>query len=75
MADDQLKVLPDRVRHLEARMARLEDRLEVTEHRRSTLVGPLRNLDGRSRELLILTACVITMVLIGKVRRHAQTIP
>ena len=52
MADELYKVLPDKVRYLEARVARLEDKVETYEHRRTTWVpsASWENLSGRQRE-------------------------
>lgn len=61
MPDDALKLVPDKLRRVEARVAQLEDRLEVLDTRRSTWV-PSRsyaNLTGRQREVVLCVALLL----------------
>ena len=66
-SDDAIRVLPDKLRNLEARVARLEDRTEVIEHRRTTWLPtqPFANLSGRQREILL-----VLMVYLGLELAH-----
>lgn len=62
-----LRVLPDKVRYVEARMANFEDRLETLEHQRSSFV-PSRsflNLSGRQREIVYLLVLIVAMELVS----------
>ena len=69
--DAILKLLPDKVRFVEGRMARLEDRLEVLEHRRTTWVPShsWENLSGRQREVIYF---LCTFALLVTYRRLAH---
>jgi hypothetical protein len=62
---DPLKVLPDEVRRQGARLAILEDKVEVLYHRRSSYV-PSRswaNLSGRQREVVFFVLLVVGLEL------------
>lgn len=68
---DPASVLPDKVRVLEARVARLEDRCETLEHQRTTWL-PGRsagNLPGRHREAILVGALFLIWMVARSFRR------
>ena len=69
MTDDPLKTLPDQHRALAVRVAKVEDRLDLYEHHRSSWIpsASWRNLTGRQREV----ALVIGMVALYEVLHWA----
>ena len=73
MSDEPpIKYAPDRIRRLEARVAQVEDKVEVLEHRRTTWV-PSRsfaNLSGRQRELVLLLVFLALTEIVPWVMRR-----
>lgn len=62
MDDDRTKVLPDKVRHLEARVARLEDTTGMLEKaERKTVLG----ITSRESKILVSTFVACTAVILA----------
>jgi hypothetical protein len=72
MADDVTKVLPDKIRRLEARVARLEDGVGMLERAEKRTAIGLSVRDSKMIAAVILAAAIGQIFLISKIRRAAN---